>query len=68
MGAWVDELAKLRRDHYATECHALGSALVGRILSGQIPPDDAYAWTRIVCELARKSAPRPVATESATAC
>lgn len=39
----------------ATESTAIGVALVQRVRERSIPPDDAYWWTRVLCEMTRKS-------------
>jgi hypothetical protein len=34
----------------SSECEAMWQALRERLLSGSLPPDDAYWWTRIIAE------------------
>lgn len=46
-----------RLDHYRWECSHLGSAVAQRVRNGELPPDDAYAWARILGGMARKVLP-----------
>src|SRR5690242_15411434 len=38
----------------AEERDRIGWSLAARVREGSIPPDDAYQWVRILCEMTRK--------------
>jgi len=41
------------------EVVSIASAVSQRVRAGTMPPDDAYAWTRVICELVRPQLPPP---------
>jgi hypothetical protein len=43
----------------------VAGALSAMLRAGRMPPDDAYAWTRVLCELARALDARAQADQAA---
>ena len=37
-----------------SEFEQVAASVSWRVIEGSLPPDDAYWWARIVCEMARK--------------